>query len=454
MPSIPSSSLTQALRGLYGTASTLNDFMDSHIAALKASGDKTISATGELLAAAKSGFMLGYAVPIAVVAVGQLLLGNPLTAVVASASMMVSPVAISCAAVGAIWMGWRALKPVEQARILEAVKNGLDLSITVVTSVIEFVIKQSQAIFGKPQIAALRDMIRNEAAEFGKTLAQVTGSAVDAVMERLPRKPATPQGDNQSLTEVLGAMDRREVLEMLSKTFGHKEDLDKIDLPVLRSLAEQSLAEAASYSWPWSTPPNYPETVALVAKRLGLPSSSRAHVRDLERMVLFKVVDLSLEKLDEAQKADVVRRVEGELRSRGIDQRVGFGEIVSFVKTGGVDIGGTLGGLVLAAPGLYGVIGLNFLQFVVLKGIVMSSGYLAGGAALIGFGTPGLLLAMAGWAGPVGAGLAVVFTAHSISGPAFRKLVPAVCLVAAKRLELSSREPALNQRPADDVPER
>jgi uncharacterized protein YaaW (UPF0174 family) len=100
------------------------------------------------------------------------------------------------------------------------------------------------------------------------------------------------------------------------------------------------------------------------------------------------------------------------------------------------------------------VIGLNFLQFVVLKGIVMSSGYLAGGAALIGFGTPGLLLAMAGWAGPVGAGLAVVFTAHSISGPAFRKLVPAVCLVAAKRLELSSREPALNQRPADDVPER
>jgi uncharacterized membrane protein YfbV (UPF0208 family) len=123
MPSIPSSPLTQALRSLYGTASTLQDFMDAHIAALKASGDQTISATGELLAAAKTGFMLGYAVPVAVVAVGQLLLGSPLTAVVSTASMMVSPVATSCAAVGAIWLGWRALKPVEQARILEAVKT-------------------------------------------------------------------------------------------------------------------------------------------------------------------------------------------------------------------------------------------------------------------------------------------------------------------------------------------
>jgi hypothetical protein len=318
--------------------------------------------------------------------------------------------------------------------------------------VIDFVIKQSQALFHKPQVAALREMIRTEAAEFGRTLAQVTGRAIDAVIERLPRKPATPQGDNQSLTEVLAAMDRREVVEMLSNTFGHKEDLEKIDLPVLRSLAEQSLAEAASYSWPWATPPSYPETVALVAKRLGLPSSARAHVRDLERMVLFKVVDLSLEKLDDTQKADVVRRVEGELRSRGIDKRVGFGEIVSFVKTGGVDIGGTLRGLVLAGPGLYGAIGLNFLQFVVLKGVVMSSGYLAGGAAILGIGTPGLVLAMAGWAGPVGAGLAVVFTAHSISGPAFRKLVPAVCLIVAKRLELSPHEPPEDQRPAGEAP--
>jgi len=49
---------------------------------------------------------------------------------------------------------------------------------------------------------------------------------------------------------------------------------------------------------------------------------------------------------------------------------------------------------------MYGVLGLNFLQFVVLKGILMTGGYVAGASALLGFGTGGLMLAMAGAAGP------------------------------------------------------
>lgn len=202
---IPSSPLTEALQAIYGTASALNEFMNSHIAALRASDDATISRTGDLLAEAKSGFMIGCVTPVAIVAVGQMLLGNPLTAAVSAVGMAVSPVA--CAAVGAIWMGWRALKPGEQARILETVKIGLGLSITVVTSVIEFVSRQAQALFGRPQIVVLREMVRTEAASFGRTLAQVTGSAYDTVLELLPRKPATPEGDDQTLTEVLWSVD-------------------------------------------------------------------------------------------------------------------------------------------------------------------------------------------------------------------------------------------------------
>jgi hypothetical protein len=436
-----SSRLTDALRAIYGTASTLNEFMNSHIAALKASEDATISRTGDLLAEAKSGFMIGYATPVAIVAVGQMLLGNPLTAAVSAIGMAVSPVAITCAAVGAIWMGWRALKPGEQALILESVKAGLGLSITMVSSVIEFVIRQAQALFGKPQIAVLRELVRAEAAAFGKTLAQVTGSAVDAVLDLLPRKPATPQGDDQVLTEVLWSMDKRELTGMLRDTFGRNRNLEEMETPELRRLLVTSFSNAAAYSWPWAAAPSYPETVALVAMQLKLPSSSKVHVRELERMILFKVIELSLEKLDEVQKLDVVKRVEAELGAHGIEQRVAFQEVVSFVKTGGIDIGGTFGGLVLTGPGLYGVAGLNFLQFVVLKGIILSSGYFAGGAALMGFGTGGLMLAIAGWAGPVGAGLAFLYTAYSIAGPAYRKLVPAVCMIAAKRLELSPHEP-------------
>lgn len=440
---IPTSRLVTALRSIYGAASALNEAMESHIAGLRASDDSTIARTGDLLAQAKTGFMIGYATPVAIIAVGQLLLGNPLTAAVSTVSMVTSPVAITCAAVGAIWMGWRALKPAEQARILEIVQAGLALSVTVIASVVDFVVRQAQALFAKPQLAALREMVREEAATFGKSFAQITGSAVDAIIERLPRKPATPLGDDQSLVEVLWHMEQAELLGILRGTFGRSGDFENQELPELRRLLARSLAEAAAYSWPWSTLPAYPETVALVAKQLNLSSSSKTHVRDLERMILFKVVELSLEKLGESERADVVRRVENELGARGIERRVAFREIVSFVKTGGVDIGGTLGGLVLAGPGVYGIVGLNFLQFIVLKAIVFSGGYVAGGASLLGLGSGGLALAIAGWAGPLGTGLAVLFTAHRIAGPAYRKLVPAVCILAAKRLEISPHEPTI-----------
>jgi hypothetical protein len=237
-------------------------------------------------------------------------------------------------------------------------------------------------------------------------------------------------------------MEREELVRLLGVPFGRTQDLDGLELPDLRRLVERSFSDAASYSWPWASRPSYPEMVALVAAQLKLASSTKFDVRELERVILFKVVELSLEKLKAEDQADIVRRVEGELRDRGIGQRVAFQEIFAFVKTGGLDFGGTFGGLVFAGPGLYGLAGLNFLQFVVLKGIILSSGYLAAGGALMGFGTGGLMLAVAGWAGPVGAGLAAAFAAYSLAGPAYRKLVPAVCMVAAKRLELNVQRPA------------
>lgn len=436
----PNSTLKDALRALYGTAKRLDEFMSDHIEALKASEDQTIYRTGELLAQVKSGLVIGYSAPIAIVTIGQLLLGNPLNAVVSFATTAVSPVAITCAAVGAIWMGWRALKSTEQARILELVHNGLGVSVKALSGVVQFAVELAQRLFGKPQMAVLREMVSSEATAFGKTLAQVTGSAFDAAMDLLPRRPPQPQGADQDLTEVLWRLNREELCGILRGTFGRRQPLDEMELPELRQLVRESFATAASYSWPWASAPNYPQAVSLVARQLKLPSSSRVHVRDLERAILFKVVELSLGKLDETQQADLTRRIEEELKASGVERRVAFQEVVAFVKTGAVDIGGTLGGLVFAGPGLYGIAGLNFLQFVVLKSIIMTSGYFAGGAALLGFGTGGLLLTLAGWAGPIGVGLAVAFTTYSIAGPAYRKLVPAVCLIAAKRLELGMQD--------------
>ncbi|WP_430407439.1 hypothetical protein [Hydrogenophaga sp.] len=442
--------LVDAIRAIYGTASALNDFINGHIEALKNSDDSTISRVGHVLEAAKSGFELGYITPVAVVAIGQLLLGNPLTAVSAGLSMAVSPVAITCAAVGAIWMGWGALKPAEKARILDIVTSGLGLAIGVVTAIVDFIITQAQSVFGKPQLAVLREMVQDEAQAFGRTLAEVTGKTVDAVKGIMTRKPVPPRGDDQALTEVLWHMEREEITQLLSGTFARKRDLHEMELPELRRLVKQSFSDAAAYSWPWAASPTYPETVSIVAKQLKLPSGPRTHVRELERAILFKVVELSLEKLDDQGKADVVKRVQGELTAQGVKKQVAFKEVLTFAKTGVIDLGGTMGGLVLAGPGIYGVVGLNFLQFVVLKGIILSSGYLAGGAAFMGLGAGGLMLAVAGWAGPLGAGFAFLYSAYSIAGPAYRKLVPAVCMIAAKRLEIGAADQNVLTTPEED----
>ena len=97
--------------------------------------------------------------------------------------------------------------------------------------------------------------------------------------------------------------------------------------------------------------------------------------------------------------------------------------------------------MAMSASGLAGVVGLNALQYMVLQGIVITSGYWAATTAVLGLGMGGMMLAVAGAAGPIGAALVLLYTAYSLVGPAFRKLIPAICVIAAKRVELESRDP-------------
>lgn len=212
---IQTSPMADAIRSIYGTGSSLVDFIIAHIKELKSSDDGTISKVGDVLAAVKAGFVFGYISPIAVVAVGQLLLGNPLTAAVATVSMAVSPVAISCAAVGAIWLGWGALKPSQKARILETVASGLGFAITGVAAVVEFVVNQAKSLVGSHQMEVLRAMVVNEAESFGRSLSKLPGKTVDSVKGLFKREPVVFQRDDQTLTEVLWHMEREEIMQML-----------------------------------------------------------------------------------------------------------------------------------------------------------------------------------------------------------------------------------------------
>src|SRR5689334_2220108 len=105
---IPLASMMEAIRKLYGVAVNISDFIDRHIEDLKKSDQAAIAKTGRVLEALKTGFAVGYMASVAVIAVGQLILGNPLSAAmtVGKAVLLMNPAAMTCAAIGAICYGW------------------------------------------------------------------------------------------------------------------------------------------------------------------------------------------------------------------------------------------------------------------------------------------------------------------------------------------------------------
>ncbi len=126
-----------AIKSLYGAAVDLNAFIDEHIESMKSSANNTISRTGAVLEGAKFGFGLGYMSSVIIIAGGQLLLGNTLTAVteVATAAALSNPMAMTCAAVGAIYFGWSALSDEERENILEKLSEGVQVGKELIKSV-------------------------------------------------------------------------------------------------------------------------------------------------------------------------------------------------------------------------------------------------------------------------------------------------------------------------------
>lgn len=177
-------SIAQSIMVLYGVASDINDFINEHIELMKKSENTTIARTGRVIEGAKFGFGIGYIVPIAVIATGQFVLGNNLAAVgtLASAAAFSNPVAMTCAAVGAIYYGWTALSPREQTEILERLSAGLELGIELLKSIISFVIGKTKELLSAENIKEMRRFITDAAASFGKTLADVTGTLKDHVL--------------------------------------------------------------------------------------------------------------------------------------------------------------------------------------------------------------------------------------------------------------------------------
>lgn len=179
------SSMATAIQGIYSMGGSVNEFIDTHIDLLKESENPTVSKTGRVLEMAKLGFGLGYMSSITIIATGQLLLGNNLAAVgtVVTAATLTNPIAMTCAAFGAIYYGWSALSNQERNEILDKLRTGLEIGVETIKAIIAFVVKTTNEIFSPENIAEFKSFIKTYAAKFGKSLSDVTGRMVDILKD-------------------------------------------------------------------------------------------------------------------------------------------------------------------------------------------------------------------------------------------------------------------------------
>lgn len=181
------SPIAKAVAALYGMGIAINDYLDRHIAEMKGSENPTISRTGAVLEMAKFGFGVGYLTSVVVIAAGQYLLGNTLAAVtaVATAATLTNPVAMTCAAVGAVYYGWGALSDAERNTILDNLSKGLEIGVEFIKSIIAFVIETTKALLSSKNFEEIKVYIGSAAAVFGKTLGDVTHKITDVVNDTL-----------------------------------------------------------------------------------------------------------------------------------------------------------------------------------------------------------------------------------------------------------------------------
>ncbi|MFZ4287716.1 hypothetical protein [Variovorax sp. HJSM1_2] len=178
-------SMTKAIYSLYGMTGSINTFVDGHIDQLKNSKNQTASQTGAILEGAKFGFGLGYLSSVIVIAVGQHLLGNTLSAVgtLVSATTMSNPIAMTCAAVGAIYYGWRALEPAQQNAIVDSVTRGLELGAQLIKSVIDFLITQTKELVSSQTASEFKKQVMDYADAVTKALNEAAGKVGNLMVE-------------------------------------------------------------------------------------------------------------------------------------------------------------------------------------------------------------------------------------------------------------------------------
>ena len=231
------SAMAKAVQALYGMAVDLNEYLDQHILDMKGSENPTISRTGRILEMAKLGFGIGYITPVVIIAAGQLLLGNSLSAIttVATAATMTNPVAMTCAAIGAIYYGWGALTDVERDEILQKLSQGLEVGIEMIKSMVGFIINKTKELLSSKNIDEIKSFIGSAAAVFGKRLGDVTHKLSDVASDTFD--VFKKQGSLAMEKTFEAATDARDNVALTAAKVGESVDTlkDKIGEAILKT---------------------------------------------------------------------------------------------------------------------------------------------------------------------------------------------------------------------------
>lgn len=169
------------LSKLYGFVGSAASFAVEHIDTLKTAENVLANRCGQVLEAANVGFGMGAETALILIGVGQGLLGNPLTGAAALAAS--NPIVMTCAAIGAIHYGWKAMSTKEQEALLTNVSAAFKVGVEFIRSITRFAFELIQTLMSRENFGELKKLVATAAAAFGRHLVDVTGAVSDRIAE-------------------------------------------------------------------------------------------------------------------------------------------------------------------------------------------------------------------------------------------------------------------------------
>lgn len=180
---IPEANLLQKVVSTYGVEasdeSKQAQFISEHIAQLEVSENEAIARSGFVLKRANEGFGLGYKVPLALLAMGQAMLGIDLA--VAAPFLASNPAAFTAAALGAVYYGYQALDDEERELLHAKIGAAVGFGVELVKTIAEYCINTMKSLLDLETLAQIKKYVAEAAIAAGSTLYDVTGRLYDRV---------------------------------------------------------------------------------------------------------------------------------------------------------------------------------------------------------------------------------------------------------------------------------